>query len=191
MTLSAAVATPQLWQLCAIQFAFLTSLTTIPLHIVAHGMDLGMSQVKAASVLSTIGGVSIVGRLVFGSFVDHIGGRRALLWCLTPLLLSLIWLRFIDDAWLLFAFAALYGFAHGGLFTVVSPTVAEFFGMSSHGAIFGLILLFGTLGGAFGPFIAGWIFDTTGNYNIAFVGLAALVACGLVLSLSMRPMSHA
>ena len=189
VSLSAATATSQLWKFCAIQFAFLTSLTTIPLHIVAHGMDLGMSQVNAAAVLSTIGGVSIVGRLVVGSLVDNIGGRRGLVLCLVPLLASLIWVRLIDDAWLLFAFAAVYGFSHGGLFTVVSPAVAEFFGMASHGAIFGVILFVGTLGGALGPFAAGWSFDVTGSYDAAFVGLAALVACGLLLSLSLRPLA--
>ncbi|MDH3715498.1 MAG: MFS transporter, partial [Gammaproteobacteria bacterium] len=191
LSLTAAVGTPVLWKLCAIQFAFLTSLTTIPLHIVAHGMDLGMAQVNAAAVLSAIGGVSIVGRLVIGSVVDRIGGRRALLFSLVPLLLSLIWVRFIDEPWLLFMFAALYGFAHGGLFTVVSPIVAEFFGMSSHGAIFGVILFFGTLGGALGPLLAGWTFDAMGSYDMAFVGLAALVVCGFLLSLSLRPMARA
>ncbi|MDH3453192.1 MAG: MFS transporter, partial [Gammaproteobacteria bacterium] len=49
LSLSAAAGTSQLWKFCAIQFAFLTSLTTIPLHIVAHGMDLGMTQVNAAA----------------------------------------------------------------------------------------------------------------------------------------------
>ena len=35
--------------------------------------------------------------------------------------------HFVDVVWL-FLFAAIYGFAHGGLFTVMSPTVAELFG---------------------------------------------------------------
>ncbi len=187
LSLSAALRTPQLWTLCAVQLGYFTSLMTIPLHIVAHGIDLGLPRVEATAVLSTIGGVSIAGRLLVGSSVDRIGGRRALLVCLVPLLCSLIWLRLIEDTRLLFAFAALYGFAHGGLFTVISPTVAEFFGMSAHGAIFGVILFFGTIGGALGPLLAGWTFDTTGSYNAAFVGLAVLVAGGLVMSLSLRP----
>ena len=35
------------WMLCAIQFTFISSLTTIPLHIAVHGMDLGMSPALA------------------------------------------------------------------------------------------------------------------------------------------------
>ena len=73
----------------------------------------------------------------------------------------------------LFAAVAVYGFAHGGLFTVVSPTVAELFGTRAHGAIFGGIVFFGTLGAAFGPVLAGRIFDVTGSYEYAFTG-----ACG-------------
>ena len=47
--------TRTLWILCAIQFCFLPSMMTIPLHIVAHATDLGMTTTKAASVLSTLG----------------------------------------------------------------------------------------------------------------------------------------
>ena len=79
----------------------------------------------------------------------------------------------------------MYGFAHGGLFTVVSPTVAEFFGTRAHGAIFGGIVFFGTIGAAVGPVVAGRIFDVTGSYDFAFGGLAAMGAVGLVLALTL------
>jgi len=188
LSLSAAARTRQLWTLCAAQFMFFPALVTVPVHIVAHGMDLGMAATHAAGVLSLIGAVSILGRLFVGSAVDRIGGRRALILCFVLLLLSLLWLRWIDAPWMLFVFALVYGFAHGGFFTVVSPTVAEFFGMSAHGAIFGVILFFGTIGGAFGPLLAGAVFDTTGSYAIAFNTLAVLALVGLLLVVSLRPM---
>ena len=86
---------------------------------------------------------------------------------------------------LLFAAVAVYGFAHGGLFTVVAPTVAEYFGTRAHGAIFGGIVFFGTLGAAVGPAMAGWIFDVTGSYDYAFTGLAVMGALGLALVISL------
>ena len=177
--------TSLLWRLCAIQFCFFPTLTTIPLHIVVHGMDLGMTPALAAILLSVIGASSVVGRLTFGTLVDQIGGRRALMFCFIPLLFSLLAFLLIHVPWVLFGAVALYGFAHGGLFTAVSPTVAEYFGLKAHGAIFGLILLFGTIGGSLGPILAGWAFDMTASYSIAFGSLTALLTVGLVLVLRL------
>ena len=88
---------------------------------------------------------------------------------------------------MLFLFAAIYGFAHGGFFTVVSPMVAEFFGIGSHGALFGIVLFSGTIGGAIGPLMAGRTFDITGSYQVVFLVLAGAALIGLVLITLLRP----
>ena len=173
------------WTLCATQFLFFPSVVTVPLHIAVHGMDLGMSRATAATLLTVIGGSSIVGRLTVGTLVDRIGGKNAYMLCFVPLLIGLLSLLAAETHLLLFAAVAVYGFAHGGFFTVVSPTVAEFFGTRAHGATFGGILFFGTLGAAVGPAMAGRIFDVTGSYDYAFTGLAAMGAIGLVLVISL------
>ena len=49
------------WTICAIQFLFFPTLTTVPLHMVVHGMDLGMSAAIAAGLLSAIGAASVAG----------------------------------------------------------------------------------------------------------------------------------
>ena len=69
----------------AAQFLFFPSLVTVPLHIAVHGIDLGMTRTTAATLLTVIGGVSIVGRLTVGTFVDRIGGRNAYILSLAPL----------------------------------------------------------------------------------------------------------
>jgi len=180
----------QFWIFCGIQFAFLPALMTIPVHIAAHGVDLGMSTSLAAGVLSTIGAVSILGRFSLGLIIDRVGGRFGLLICFLLLLASLLWLRWLAEPLLLFAFAIVYGFAHGGLFTTVSPTLAEYFGMAAHGTIFGVVVFFGTLGGAAGPLLTGWVFDSSGSYLLAFNALAVLAAVGLVLALSLGRPKH-
>jgi len=175
------------WTICAIQLLFFPALMTVPLHIVVHGTDLGMTAPMAATLLSVIGGSSIVGRLTIGTFADRIRGRRAYILCLVPLICSLLALMVTGTPWLLFTVIALYGFGHGGLFTVVSPTVAEYFGLRAHGAIFGVVLFCGTIGGAIGPIIAGRVFDVAGSYFWAFAGLAAMAATGLALVLTLPP----
>ncbi|MGI9419760.1 MAG: MFS transporter [Geminicoccaceae bacterium] len=173
------------WTLCAIQFLFLPSLTTVPLHIPVHGMDLGMSAASAAALLSVTAAASVVGRLTIGTFADRIGGKRGFVLCLIPLIAALLTLLAIETPWPLFAAVALYGFGHGGLFTIVAPTIAQFFGTRAVGAIFGAIVFFGTIGGAIGPLLAGRMFDVTGSYDPAFMTLAGMAGFGLVLVLSL------
>lgn len=174
-----------LWLLCAMQFFMFGTLITIPTHIVPHSIDSGMSAAGAATILSTIAGSSIVGRMLIGVVVDHIGGKRGYNICLFALFCSLVSLLFIVDSKWLYAFGALYGFAHGGLFTVVSPTVAEYFGMRSHGAIFGLVVFTGTAGGALLPIFTGLIFDNLQSYQWAYVLLAVMVLVSFLLSLHL------
>ena len=89
---------------------------------------------------------------------------------------------------LLYAIVAIYGFSHGALFVVVSPTVAEFFGMRAHGAIFGVVIFAGTIGATVGPILAGLLYDRSGSYFYAFLTLLAMAAAAFLLVLSLpRP----
>jgi len=187
LTLAAAARTLTFWSLCIAEFMIFGCLLTTIVHIVPHARDLGLQPTTAAAVLSTIGGISMLGRMVMGMAIDRIGGKRSLVLSLTLLIFSLIWVQVSTSAWMLFFFAVLYGFAHGALFTVMSPTVAEFFGTASHGLIFGMVLFCGTLGGSLGPLIAGYIFDLSGAYRAAFITLTIMACSGLVLAVLIRP----
>jgi len=179
---------PLFWILCCSQTIVFTCLITITIHIVPHATDLGAPRAMAAGVISAIGGISVLGRLAVGGAIDRIGGRRALMACYTALFASLVWLQFASAPWMLFVFAALYGVAHGGFFTVMSPTVAEFFGTRVHGVLFGTILMFGSIGGAIGPLVAGAVFDATGSYHLAFGLLLVMALSGFALVSRLPPM---
>ena len=182
-----AVRSGAFWILSIAEFTIFFCLLTMVVHIVPHATDLGLPPATAAGVLSTIGGVSMVGRITMGTANDRIGGKRSLIICFLVLLSGLCWLQIADRAWMLFVFAAIYGFSHGGFFTVMSPTVAELFGTASHGLLFGLVLFSGTIGGAFGPVLAGRMFDVTGSYQSVFWLLTGLAVSGLLLALWLRP----
>ena len=158
---------------------------TIPTHIAVHGTDIGMSQTQAALLLSTIGAASIIGRLSVGIFLDKMGGRRSYLFCFIPILLSLMIFIVSTNHIILFVFVGLYGFAHGALFVVVPPTIAEYFGLRDHASLFGVVIFCGTIGGAIGPILAGAAFDLTGSYNIAFATLFVLIALSSIVALTL------
>jgi MFS family permease len=191
MSLAGAAATRQFWILCTVQLAVFFCLMTVMIHIVPHATDRGVAPAVAATLLSTIGAISIAGRLTIGALIDVLGGRRSLMICFVVLLASLALLQLAQATWMLFLFAAVYGFAHGGFFTVMSPTLAELFGTGSHGVIFGIVLFSGTIGGALGPLLAGAVFDTSGSYEVVFMILTAFCVFGLLMSIMLRPMGMA
>jgi MFS family permease len=185
MAFSVASKTTTFRKLCLIQFLFFPTLMTIPTHIAVHGTDLGMTQTKAAFLLSMIGAASIVGRLAVGLFLDKMGGKKSYLFCFIPILLSLAIFMVTTNHMLIFIFVALYGFAHGALFVVVPPTLAEYFGLRDHASLFGIIVFCGTIGGAIGPILAGAAFDLMGTYKIAFATLFILVVLSSIVALTL------
>jgi MFS family permease len=179
--------TGKFWLLAGSYFLvwFVTQSTMV--HIAPHGVDAGLSLAQAASILSIIGGVSIVGRLTMGNASDRIGMHKAVLVCYGVLLTAVILLQFTDISWILYLFAPAYGFAHGGFFAIISPLVAEMFGIKSHASNLGMLFFIGMTGGAIGPIITGRIFDMTGSYQAAFIIMLAATAVGLTLALFVRP----
>ncbi|MGB2813753.1 MAG: MFS transporter, partial [Dehalococcoidales bacterium] len=161
-------------------------LLIIMVHIVPHATDMGISSTAAAGVLAAIGGISMAGRFATGVAIDRIGNRLSMVICFILLILVLLWLQMARELWMFYLFAVVYGIAHGGLFTAISPIVAEYFGLRAHGALFGIVFFSSMVGGAIGPVLAGHIFDTTGSYTIAFWTCTAVGAFALLLILSLR-----
>lgn len=189
LSLREAIHTRQFWTICVAYLTIFFCINTILVHIAPHAMDLGISATNAAGILSTIGGVSMVGRLVMGNAGDRVGNKWAIVICFLILVAALSWLQLAKELWMLYLFAGIYGFAHGGFFALISPIVAGLFGMSSHGVILGMVLCCGTIGGAIGPVLAGHIFDITHSYQLAFLILVVFSIIGLTLTTSLRPIT--
>jgi MFS family permease len=179
--------TRQFWTICAVNLSIIFCLLIVMVHIVPHAQDIRISATRAASVLSTIGGVSMAGRFLTGIAIDRIGSKRAMIVCFILLIAGLLWLQTAKELWMLYVFAVIYGTAHGGYFTTISPIVAEFFGIRTHGVLFGIVNFSGNVGGAIGPILAGYIFDVTGGYSRAFWLCTFMSSLGLVLLLLLKP----
>lgn len=184
LTLRRAFRTRQFRVMSVDYFIVYFCVSTVLTHIVPHAIDLGISAANAARVLATIGVVSIVGRLVLGGAGDRIGNKLALVICFVCLTAAFIWLQVSTRLWELLLFAVIYGFAHGGFFALISPTLAEFFGTSSHGVILGSVVFTSALGSTIGPVIAGYLFDIMGSYAIFFMVLSGMSLAGLLATMS-------
>ena len=148
---------------------------------------MGISPVNAAGILTIMGGLSIVGRVAMGGASDKIGSKLAMIIGFILLLLAFSWVVVAKELWMLYLFAAIFGFGYGASATVQSPLAADLFGLRAHGVILGIISFSSTTGGAIGPILAGHIFDITGSYHLAFLIFITLAVVNLILISLLRP----
>lgn len=185
-SLREAVPTRQFWLVFAVFFSSGILLSTIMIHIVPHATDLGISPLNAANILAVIGALTIVSRVVFGSIADRIGNRQLFIICFILMTAACLWLLTAKEMWMFYLFAVAYGFATGaGAFG--SPLLAALFGLRAHGLIFGVINLGYNIGSAVGAWFAGYIFDITNSYQIAFQVSALLSILSIILVFLLRP----
>ena len=126
----------------------------------------------------------MAGRLATGYFQDRLGSQAAYSACFIPILISLGALLLWDNHTALFVFMALYGFGHGGFFPSFPPPLRIILGCNRMGRCLALFC-FLVRSGAIVPILAGMVFDYSGSYDSAFLGLAVLMALGLILVLTL------
>jgi MFS family permease len=188
-SLKEAAYTRQFWLIFSMFLCLGFCMNTIVVHIAPHATDLGFSAANAANILATVGGVGVIGRVVLGSAADRIGNRWVFIIGFVLMIVALFWLVPATEAWTLYLFAAVFGFASGGCVMSESPLVAGLFGLRSHGLILGVSSFGYCLGASVGPFLAGYIFDFTGSYHLAFLICAAIGIIGLILSALLTPIT--
>ncbi len=186
-TLREAVHTRQFWLLCSSFFCYAFCHFAVTVHIVPHVTDLGMSAATGANILATMGGVSIIGKVVLGSAADRIGNRQAMIIGFILLSAALFWLVPARESWMFYLMAGVFGLAQGACSATQSPLVATLFGLGSHGIILGALSPSFNLGAAAGPFLAGYVFDVDGSYQVAFLVCAAIGVVGLISTVLLTP----
>ncbi len=185
-TLASARRTGALWLVVAV-FTMTFTVIFLPLvHLVPFALDLGIVPVRAALAVGLIGAGSLVGRLLCGAVSDRLGRRLTLGIALGLQALAFVGFWASTGAGLLFASASLFGLATGGTSILFPAIVGDFFGRRSVGAIFGFVWAIAASAAAFGPLIAGYLYDVTGSYADAFVLSAALNLAAACLVLFLR-----
>jgi MFS family permease len=177
--------TRSFWYLGLSWLLFSSCFHTVLTHIIPHSTDIGISEMKAAAILSLIGATSIPGRLVIGRVSDNIGRRVTAIICSLLATGAIIWLIWSQKLWMFYFFAMVFGFAYGGIDTSIVALVGDIFGLRSIGIILGILSIGWLIGAAIGPAIGGWIYDFSNNYSIAFsTDVVALLIVTLLLALT-------
>lgn len=186
-TLKEAMRTRQFWMVSVIYVCFGAAQLTVMVHIVPNALGFGISAIQAAAILSIIGGLSLVGRIIIGGLSDRIRVKMATIACLSLLTLALIWLPMAGGLWQFYLFAVFFGFGYGGLSCLQSLIGAELFGLTALGVITAIFSFSFDIGGSAIPVLAGHIYDLSGSYDWAFIICSAIIAIALIISLSLKP----
>jgi MFS family permease len=189
-TLAETVKTRQFWHVAIAFFCSGFCIFMISVHAVPHALDLGVKPIQAATLMTSMGAANTVGRLGLGSAADRIGNRNGILASFAILTIAWIWLVNASAIETLHIAVVGFGLAHGGHASLFSPLVASLFGLRAHGVILGFVYIGFAFGAGLGPLIAGYTFDLTLGYGLAFlVGTGAGIV-GLVLTLFTKPMGN-
>lgn len=156
-------------------------LFTVMTHIVPHAIDLGISPIQAATIISVMGFVNVPMRIFMGMVTDKVGRKQAALIATSLMVIALAWLTQASSLWMFYAFAAVFGAGYGGLAPPTTAIVGDTFGIKHIGVIMGLLEIGWTSGAAIGPALSGYIFDVTGSYDNAFL-LAVLSALMIIVT---------
>ncbi len=141
------------------------------IHMVPYAKDQGITLERASLALTIYGVSSIGGRLLFGVAADRLGTRPTVWFCLTLQLMTFLGVLTRPPLLTFYFLILCFGLMSAGADTAVVKAASEVFGIRAIGAIMGFLSLGWRCGAAVGPAAAGFIYDATGSYIVAF-GLA-------------------
>lgn len=185
-SVSEAFRTSAIWILFIIYMTIAICYQMVVIHVVAAAVDEGATLEAAAIILTLSGITNTVGRLVSGAIASRIGTKLVLALCLAVQAPALFFLAGARDIYTFYIISTCYGFAYAGTSPVIPTIAADLFGTKSVGSIFGTLNLGYTFGIAIGPLLAGYIFDITGRYTIAFLSAAAALLLSFLLCLFLK-----
>ncbi len=150
----------------------------------------GISPAGAALSISILAAGNATGRIVWGWLADRLGAHAVWL-SLGFLALALAFLSLGAKSTVGFSAASfLVGFGFGACFSVYAAQVAAHFGVEHLGKVYPFVFLGYGVAGVAGPWVGGWLYDTTGDYDAALLVSLVAVVAGLGVAawlLSGRP----
>jgi MFS family permease len=159
------------------------------IHIVPFLESVQFPTTTAAAVVTGMTICSIIGRLAFGLWGDFANKRYLIAAAISLQTLGLFIFSLIDfdQSWLVFLFLFTYAPGYGGPIPLRPAIQADYFGVRSYGKIMGIMSAISMIGGLASPVVAGWIFDITGSYSLAWQIFTLITLPAIFLILLAKP----
>jgi MFS family permease len=149
-------------------------LGSIVLHQIPHLVSIGLSADTAGGILGMMIFASIPGRVLFGFLGDRIKKNKLLAATMIIQGIGVLVLAFASSIIHVYAFVVIYGLTYGGCIPLLMAFRGDIFGRKNFAQMSGIMSPFRMIGNVVGPVLAGYLFDVTGSYKVAFVSFAAL-----------------
>ncbi|MBW1802453.1 MAG: MFS transporter, partial [Deltaproteobacteria bacterium] len=153
-------------------------------HQAVHIVDLGFSEMLAATLLGLVGILGSVGGILCGFLSDRIGREAGYTLGSVLVFAGIFIFLLIKDTtspWMLYAFVTLYGLGNGGKSPMVAALTGDFFPGNSIGRILSIQSIGFGIGGALGAYTGGYFHDHTGSYFVPFVLLLTSTCLGVLV----------
>jgi MFS family permease len=177
-TLGKALCTRRFWLFFATLFFSMVGVYGVVMHEVSYAVDMGFSKITAATAFGLTGFLGAAARILWGAVGDRVGREPTysfIMFLASVAIVLFLLMKDFSQVWLLYVAACLYGLGYGSIISLVAPVCADIFQSRFLGSIYGFALIAGGSGGALGPFLSAYIFDTMGSYTPAFlIHLASL-----------------
>ncbi len=158
--------------------------------VVTHAMpylsNIGMSRTIAGLVVAGIPLTSIIGRLSFGWLADRYEKRRIMFFSFLMMGLGMLTFCIAQRPGMIFIFLFIFPPSFGGAMVLRGALLQEHFGRDLFGRMLGIIMGVASLGGIIGPTLAGFVFDTMGNYQYIWIAFSGLIFLSSFLILRIR-----
>jgi len=145
------------------------SMSMPQVHIVSYCVGLGYGSAVGAEMLSLMLWGGVVSRVVSGFVADKLGGIRTLL--IGSVLQCIALFLFLPYTGMasLYVISLLFGLSQGGIVPSYALVVREYMPPKEAGTRVGFVLMMTIMGMALSGWMSGWIYDITGNYQLAFI----------------------
>jgi MFS family permease len=180
-----AVRMPVFWLLLTGFFLFSVSVNGSVAHLIPILTDRGIASDAAALAASTLGVLTLLGRLLTGVLLDRFFGSRVAGIFFGIAAVGVAILSQAHEIGTAFLGAALIGLGMGAEADVMPYLISRYFGLASFSEIYGYAFTAYALAGALGPLLMGWSFDRFHSYSTVLVGLAAAMFTGAVVLASL------
>jgi MFS family permease len=186
-----ALRTRTFWLVAAGDLLYGVGFGSIFVHQITYLIGIGYSPSHAAWVFSAQTMVSFFGSIVLSGLADRYGSRQCLAASLLIVVVGALALtgagsrHFAPLAVVIFVLC--WGMGAGGIPPLLPILLAETTGMRRLGTLFGIIRSGAYFATAFGPVLAGHIYDVTGSYVPAFQVAASLLVVSAISILMVRP----
>ena len=178
------------WYITIGHLALGTALFLINTHVIAHFVAVGYEKLAASFYFGLIGFIRIGATIFWGSISDRLG--RSTAYGIAILVTGLgvggmIAMTVGAPLWLVYLTIALYGVGHSAGNPTYGAVIGDIFAGRRIGLIFGFLEISFGLGSAFGSWIGGYLFDTTGSYAWSFtLCLVCFAISGLAIHTCAR-----